>query len=107
MREENNEGFIEDDQGNMVAKVSKKNSFKGWLGKMFQDNSATEKSPPCSPSSSTSNDSPNQWEKYVEEIETYFSQLLSSNADEEDGEEPNDILYNSIKEQDMAQNMVI
>lgn len=106
VREENNEGLIEDDQGNIVAKL-RKSSLRGWWGKIFQENGGSEKSPSCSPSSSAGNDSPNEWEKYVEEVDTYFNQLLASNADEEDGEMASDILYSSLTEQDMAQNMVI
>lgn len=110
MREEHNEGFIEDDQGNLVAKVGKRSSFKGWFGKMFQDNSGTGKSrsPPCSPSQLTTIDSSNQWEKYVEQIETYFNQLLSSNEDEQDGEEEKSVLYNNLEvDQEIADTMVI
>ncbi|XP_074378423.1 putative U-box domain-containing protein 50 [Apium graveolens] len=106
LREEGNEGFIEDDQGNLVAKVGKRSSFKGWFGKMFQDNSGTGKSAPCSPSQLTTIDLTNQWEKYVEEIETYINQLLTSNEDEQDGEVANGILYNNLKEdQDIKETM--
>lgn len=108
LREEHNEGFIEDDQGNLVAKVGKRSSFKGWFGKMFQDTSGTGKSPPCSPSQLISVDSSNQWEKYVGEIETYFNQLLSSNEDEQDGEVAKSVLYNNLKEdQKIAETVVI
>nr|GEU74303.1 putative U-box domain-containing protein 50 [Tanacetum cinerariifolium] len=81
LKEENNEGFIEDELGEMVAKLSKKRgSFKDWFGKMFPENA---KSPRTSPSSSsTSIDSRPIWEKCVEEIEEYFNRLLESNADE-------------------------
>ncbi|KAA8546699.1 hypothetical protein F0562_003070 [Nyssa sinensis] len=105
LREENNEGFVEDDQGVMVAKVRERNSLKGWLGKMFAESATIEKNPGTSPSSSTSNDSPYQWENYVQEIENYFEQLLSSNSDEEDHEMENDILQTSPTEPDMPQNM--
>lgn len=81
LKEENNEGFIEDDQGEMVAKLNKKRgSFKGWIGKMFPENAY---SPQTSPSSSTSTDSPPIWEKCAEQIEEYFNHLLEPNADEE------------------------
>uniref|UniRef100_A0A5B7C0T3 RING-type E3 ubiquitin transferase n=1 Tax=Davidia involucrata TaxID=16924 RepID=A0A5B7C0T3_DAVIN len=105
LREENNEEFIEDDQGVMVAKVRERPTFKGWLGKMFAESATHEKNPGTSPSSSTSNDSPYQWENYVQEIENYFEQLLSSNADEEDPEMEDDILQTSPPEPDMPENM--
>nr|XP_043633861.1 putative U-box domain-containing protein 50 [Erigeron canadensis] len=82
LKEENNEGFIEDDQGEMVAKLNKKKgSFRHWIVKMFPEN---PKSPLSSPSSSTSTNSPLLWENCAEEIETYFNQLMDSNADEEE-----------------------
>ncbi|KAK3007819.1 hypothetical protein RJ639_014876, partial [Escallonia herrerae] len=105
VREENGEGFIEDGQGTMVAKVREKVRFKGWLGKMFPENgSFSEKSPRCSPSSSTSNDLPGQWAKNAGEIENYFQLLLSSNLDE-DGEVAHDVLQNSTTEPDIPENL--
>lgn len=84
LKEENNEGFIEDDQGVMIAKLnSKRGSFKGWIGKMYPKN---PKNPRDSPSSSSSADSPSIWERSSEEIEDYFKQLLESNEDEENSE---------------------
>ncbi|KAK3001057.1 hypothetical protein RJ639_022576 [Escallonia herrerae] len=106
VREENGEGFIEDGQGTMVAKVREKVRFKGWLGKMFPENgSFSEKSPRGSPSSSTINDLPGQWAKNAGEIENYFQLLLSSNSDE-DGEVAHDVLQNSTTEPDIPANMV-
>lgn len=102
LREENNEEYIEDHHGVMVAK-SNKASFKGWIGKMFPENSS-ENSPHFSPSSSTSNSL--LWEKNVEETENYFHQLLTSNAEEEDGEMENEIFQSGPTETDKTQNMV-
>lgn len=82
LKEENNEGFIEDDQGEMVVKLMKKRgSVKGWFDKMFPDNAKSPRTSPSSPSTST--DLPPIWEDCVEEIEQYFNQLVYSNADEE------------------------
>ncbi|KAL7612437.1 hypothetical protein Lser_V15G06943 [Lactuca serriola] len=94
LKEENNEGFIEDDQGVMIAKLNKKRgSFKGWIGKMYPRN---PKSPSDSPSSSSSADSPSIWERSAEEIEEYFNKLLDSNEDEEEiGQASNAILENN------------
>ncbi|KAL4577897.1 hypothetical protein LXL04_014012 [Taraxacum kok-saghyz] len=82
LKEENNEGFIEDDQGMTIAKLNKKRgSFKGWIGKMYPKNTRDSSS-----SSSSSADSPSIWERSTEEIEEYFNQLLNSNEDEEESE---------------------
>ncbi|KVI08652.1 Protein kinase-like domain-containing protein [Cynara cardunculus var. scolymus] len=83
LKDENNEGFIEDDQG---AKLNKKRgSFRGWIGKMFPEN---VKSPRFSPSS-TSVDSPSIWEKCAEEIEGYFNHLVEES---ESGQVSDEIL---------------
>lgn len=81
LKEENNEGFIEDDLGEMVTKLSKKRgSFKDWFGKMFPENTKSPRTLPSS--SSTSLNTPPMWENSVEEIEEYFNRLLESNAEE-------------------------
>ncbi|XP_071735383.1 putative U-box domain-containing protein 50 isoform X2 [Rutidosis leptorrhynchoides] len=77
LKEENNEGFIEDDQGDMIVKMKKRGSVKGWFDKMFPDQSKTPRT------SSNSADSPRIWENSVEEIKQYFNQLLNSDVDEE------------------------
>ncbi|XP_052191459.1 putative U-box domain-containing protein 50 [Diospyros lotus] len=90
LREENNEGLIEDDQGAVIfSKSREKGSVRGWLGKMLAEAATNWKNLRSSPSSSQSNDSPDQWENYVQEIENYFLQLSTpSNNDQEgsDGE---------------------
>lgn len=80
---------MEDDQGVMVAKVREKGSFKGWLAKMFNENSADSLDTVSHPSLrfSTNPNSPNsqnQWESCVQEIENYFQHLLSLKLDEEE-----------------------
>lgn len=98
-KDENNEGFIEDDQGAMIAKLNKKRgSFKGWIGKMFPEN---VKSPRFSPSS-TSVDSPSIWEKCAQEIEEYFNHLEES----ESGQVSDEILENiRSRELDIPRNL--
>ncbi|KAK9285908.1 hypothetical protein L1049_025109 [Liquidambar formosana] len=91
LREQDDEGFMEDDKGAMVGKLKEKASFRGRLRKMFTDNSSnfpTQGRSPGSPSAKEG--SPNaqyQWENCVDEIEDYYQQLLSSNSDEKDCEE--------------------
>ncbi|KAL0379014.1 UNVERIFIED_CONTAM: putative U-box domain-containing protein 50 [Sesamum radiatum] len=79
LREENDEGFIEDDRGMMVAKLRKNHSIKTWFGKMSLENAASN----SSPSSSRINDSAHQWEKWSQEIEQYANELLSAHEEEE------------------------
>ncbi|PIN19266.1 Non-specific serine/threonine protein kinase [Handroanthus impetiginosus] len=84
LKEENDEGFIEDDKGFMVAKLKERNhSIKNWFGKMFLENSAVMNSTsPDSSSSLSSNGSPHHWEKYSLEIEQYANELLSLQEEE-------------------------
>lgn len=88
LREEN-DGLMEGDQGVMVARTRRKTSFRGWLGKLFAENTSSPHTN-GSPTSSTMADSPNslnQWENCAEEIENYFQQLQSLNLDEQDYED--------------------
>ncbi|XP_059624137.1 putative U-box domain-containing protein 50 [Cornus florida] len=103
--EENNGELMEDDQGVMVAKVREKVGFKGWLEKMISQNCTNEKSLLSSPSSSTDNNSPDEWKHFSQEMENYFHQLLSSHSDAEDCEEENDTLETSPTAPDMTENM--
>ncbi|XP_022883454.1 putative U-box domain-containing protein 50 [Olea europaea var. sylvestris] len=102
LREENNEGFIEDDRGNTIAKFTERNGFRSLLGRIFPD-SPTNGHSTDSPSSSRSNSSPDEWEKYSEEIEQYVNQLLSLNEEEEEAN------YKALEENpadsDMQENM--
>lgn len=110
LREGNNEGLIEDDQGIMVAKSrSMRKSFRGLVIKMFPENSSKLLKNQCdsSSSSSTSNGEFDQWEKYKQEIENYMCKLLSSNFEENDDFVADEILQkNIITELAMTENMV-
>ncbi|KAI3798766.1 hypothetical protein L1987_34045 [Smallanthus sonchifolius] len=80
LKERNNEEIIEDDQGEMVAKLNKKRgSFKGFIGKLFPENAKNHQTS----SSLTRTDSNANWEECAEEIEEYFNHLLDSHVDEE------------------------
>lgn len=94
------EGFMEDDQGVMVAK---KVNFRSWLGKMFTDNSHDSHQLPAS---SKALENENQWEDYAQEIENYFEHLLSLNLDEEICKEENDILQAGSTEPGVAEDAV-
>ncbi|CAA3025480.1 U-box domain-containing 50 isoform X1 [Olea europaea subsp. europaea] len=102
LREENNEGFIEDDRGNTIAKFTERNGFRSLLGRIFPD-SPTNGHSTDSPSSSRSNSSPDEWEKYSEEIEQYVNQMLAFNEEEEEAN------YKALEENpadsDMQENM--
>ncbi|XP_027178324.1 putative U-box domain-containing protein 50 [Coffea eugenioides] len=106
LKEETNEGFIEDDQGVIVARIKERPSFKGWIGKFFPEN-ANGKNHCESPSSSSASNggTPDQWEKYGEEIEKYFNELSSSIANEGNSEEANDTSISISPELNMAENM--
>ncbi|KAJ0464201.1 putative U box domain, Zinc finger, RING/FYVE/PHD-type [Helianthus annuus] len=80
LKERNNEEVIEDDQGDTVAKLSKKRgSFKGWIGKLFPENAKNNQTASSLPSP----ESVPTWDKCTEEIEEYFNQLQGSYVDEE------------------------
>lgn len=81
---------MEDDQGVTVAKLKERSSFKGWFGKMFNDNISPERNSSPTPRSSTNADSPgsqSQWERYAEEIEDYFRELLISCKEDDNFED--------------------
>lgn len=75
---------MEDDNGVTVARLRDKVSFKDWLEKMFNDKS--NESPGRSASTSSTNfESPvtqDHWEFYLQEIENYYQELMSSNLEE-------------------------
>lgn len=100
LKGEKEEGFMEDDQGAMVAK---KANFRSWLGKMFTDNSHDSHQLPAS---SKALENENQWEDYAQEIENYFEHLLSLNLDEEICKEENDILQPGSTEPGVAEDAV-
>lgn len=107
LKGENEEGFMEDDQGVMVGKRA---NLKTWLGKMFTpeySHNSLGRNSPCLSASSKNLDLSNsqkQWEHYVQEIETYLEHLLSSNLDEEICGEENDIVQTGPVEPDMPKN---
>lgn len=105
LKEETNEGFIEDDQGVIVAKLKERPSIKGWIGKFFPENANGKNHCESPSSSSASNGAPDQWEKYIEEIEKYINELSSSIANEGNGEEANATSINIPPELNMAENM--
>ncbi|XP_059307396.1 putative U-box domain-containing protein 50 [Lycium ferocissimum] len=108
LREGNNEGLIEDDQGIMVAKSrTMRQSFRDLVVKMFPEHSQKMKNQCDSSSSSASNDSFDQWEKYKEEIENYMGQLLPSNVEEVDDFVADETLQKNITELVMAENMTM
>ncbi|RDX81710.1 putative U-box domain-containing protein 50 [Mucuna pruriens] len=84
LRGKNDEKIMEDDHGVMVARMRDKITFKEWLDKLFNDK--TNDSQDTSASlSSTNLESPlnrNQWEFYLQEIENYYQELLSSKSEE-------------------------
>ncbi|XP_021865961.1 putative U-box domain-containing protein 50 isoform X2 [Spinacia oleracea] len=88
LKEENDEGYMEDEEGVIVGKIKQKASFKGWLGKMLSHGQVKSPTCPSSRCSSADSDSPisrnnsnNQWELYKQDIEEYF-QELGSNSEE-------------------------
>lgn len=114
LREGNNEGLIEDDQGIMVANSrSMRQTFRDLVIKMFPENTSKLKNQYDSSSSSsstttTNNGSFDQWEKYKEEIENFMCQLLSSNVEEIDDFVADETLHKNISQLIvMAENMTV
>lgn len=59
--------------------MKEKGNFKCWLGKFFFENQS------ANPSENSSSAGPvSDWDRYVQEIENYLQQLLSSNLDEDE-----------------------
>ncbi|KAB1201904.1 putative U-box domain-containing protein 50 [Morella rubra] len=85
LRGQNDEGMMENDQGDSIAKMRDKGSLRNWVGKMFSDRTnSPERNSRHSSNSSIQLDLPNsenQWETNVREIESYYQQLLSSELD--------------------------
>ncbi|KAJ4878634.1 U-box domain-containing protein kinase family protein [Raphanus sativus] len=61
------------------------NNIRSWIGKMFHDPERNLDRSSSSNDSSTSSGSP--WDKNLQEMESYFQQLLSLNLEEDDVEE--------------------
>ncbi|XP_058069356.1 LOW QUALITY PROTEIN: putative U-box domain-containing protein 50 [Magnolia sinica] len=95
LREENEEGYLEDEEGVVIAdmrkKMKEKSSSRGWLEKMLPDNVASYvvRKSPGQTSSTQTGDIDEKSEDFSEEIEIYLRSLtLNSNAGEEDGTPP-------------------
>lgn len=100
---------MEDDNGVTLARTRDKGSFKEWLERVFTERNMDSPVSRNSRGSSTSSaivESPvsqNQWEFYLQEIESYFQDLLSSNLDEQIfGQQDNDGLQISPIEPDVT-----
>lgn len=97
----NDEGTVEDDEGVVVANMREKVSLRGWLAKMFSD--STERNSRSS-SNLQSTNSQNQWESHVQEIESYFQELLSSDLDGGDDPAQENDGFQTSPESDMLEN---
>lgn len=107
LRIQNDEKIIEDDDAVIVARMKDKITFKDWFEKMFTErnmDSPERRSSSRSLTSSSSSatiESPvspqNQWEFYLQEIESYYQDLLASNL-----EEDNDVSQISPTETDVT-----
>ncbi|KAK7252442.1 hypothetical protein RIF29_36377 [Crotalaria pallida] len=88
----NDEKIMEDDNGVMVARIKDKVTLKDWLEKMFNDknNDSGDRSASTSTTNLESPVTQNQWELYLQEIDTYYQELLSSNLEEESCKQDND-----------------
>jgi len=84
LRGKNDEKIMEDDQGVMVARMRDKITFKDWLDKWFKDktNDSQDRIASLSSSNLESPVNRNQWEFYLQEIENYYQELLSSKPEE-------------------------
>ncbi|GER34508.1 U-box domain-containing protein kinase family protein [Striga asiatica] len=106
--ENDEEGYIEDDRGSILAKLKEKNySIRNWLGKIVwpEDGVNYSNNPPDSPSSSRSHDSTQQWEKIGLEIEHYANKLLSLHKEEGEFDGANAILKEYSTELCIPENM--
>ncbi|KAI4382072.1 hypothetical protein MLD38_008079 [Melastoma candidum] len=87
LREENDEGIIEDDQGTLVAKLKEKSSLRVWFGKMFTESNTTENKANNAFAGAESPELGGEgdpWKRHEQEIEDYFQELLSSYREDED-----------------------
>ncbi|XP_043713877.1 putative U-box domain-containing protein 50 isoform X2 [Telopea speciosissima] len=98
LREENVEGYMENERGTMVSKMKEKGSMIGWLGKMFIDNTAKHETQGrvyprgLSPAREVIDTEPvgsrDWWEDYgAPQVESYLQWLSSSKMVEEQEEE--------------------
>ncbi|PIA52280.1 hypothetical protein AQUCO_01000271v1 [Aquilegia coerulea] len=89
LREENDEGYVEDGQGVMVAKLKERASFKGWFGKLFTDNASTSFSSYSRRDQNHHVGPSDPQEIYRENIEKYLHFLTTLQLSDEDCEEEN------------------
>ncbi|TKY69960.1 putative U-box domain-containing protein 50 [Spatholobus suberectus] len=84
LRGKNDEKIMEDDHGVMVARMRDKVTFKDWLDKWFNDktNDPQDRSASLSSTNSESPENQNHWEFYLQEIDNYYQELLSSKSEE-------------------------
>ncbi|KAL2349012.1 hypothetical protein Fmac_003012 [Flemingia macrophylla] len=84
LKGKNDEKIMEDDHGVMVARMRDKVTFKEWLDKWFNDktNDSHGRSESLSSTNLESPGNQNQWEFYLQEIDNYYQELLSSNSEE-------------------------
>ncbi|KAF5176819.1 U-box domain-containing protein kinase family protein [Thalictrum thalictroides] len=87
LREENDDGYVEDDQGVMVARLKERASFKGWFGKLFTDNASSSFSGNSRRDQNCHIGPSDQQESYRENIEKYLQFLTTLNLNDEDNEE--------------------
>lgn len=102
----NDEKIMEDDNGVTVARMRDKITFKDWLDKMFNDK--TNDDGIASPSSTTNLGQNNQWEFYLQEIENYYQELMSSNLNEEGDNDESQIgpTETDVTERNISSNVV-
>ncbi|KAL5556568.1 hypothetical protein UlMin_038804 [Ulmus minor] len=91
LREENDERIMENEKGVKVRRVRDRANIRSWLEKTFLEkfNDLYNRSSPPSPNPDSSH-LRDQWEKFAQEIETYFQHLLSLD-EEEDVEQENEV----------------
>lgn len=82
LRVKNDEKIMEDDHGVMVGRMRDKITFKDWLDKWFNDKTNDSRSASLSSTNLESPVNENQWEFYLQEIENYYQELLSSKSEE-------------------------
>ncbi|KAJ4967178.1 hypothetical protein NE237_019027 [Protea cynaroides] len=87
LKEENDEEYMEDEKGVMVAKMKEKGNMKGWFGKMFIDNAANHDARRL-PNSAVNTEAVSWsnmrdwWEDYALEVESYYESLSYSKLKE-------------------------
>ncbi|XP_077217384.1 U-box domain-containing protein kinase family protein isoform X2 [Tasmannia lanceolata] len=117
LREENNEGYIGNEEGAMVVdmrkKMKEKGSIRGWIiGRILPDSAAinvassSERGNDCHEGTSSMGrdtcDMKDKWNNCAEEIEAYFQLLSNSNSNEEDnGEEVGSLEHSPIDQAEL------